>query len=330
MHFDMPKQPTHAIDAVESDPRALQITVTITTKDRVDELRRTCEVLRRLSPPPLEILITADGCTDETVAFVQAEMPGARLIIHERSHGSTASRDEMIRAARGDLVLVLDDDSYPLESDCLTRIVPLFEQRPQMAVLHFPQCSNEYPSTLAGFDFGPARPTRSFSNAGAVLRRSTYLQLDGFDPLFFHAYEEPDYALQCVASGREIFYSPVVTIRHHYSGSARDEMRTHHRHARNELWSTLIRCPFPYVLPLVAYRLGSQFRYALSRGLSWIMREPLWWLGALPGIPQCLRRRKAVAWEDYRRWLSLPEIIYPRVKPVGGGPPRPAAMESLT
>ena len=37
----------------------------------------------------------------------------------------------------------------------------------------------------------------------------------------------------------------MITIRHHYSGQARDEIRIHHRHARNELWSTVMRCPFP-------------------------------------------------------------------------------------
>ena len=49
-------------------------------------------------------------------------------------------------------------------------------------------------------DFGPERPTRFFANSGAVLRRSAYLQLPGFEPSFFHMYEEPDYALQCVAA----------------------------------------------------------------------------------------------------------------------------------
>jgi GT2 family glycosyltransferase len=291
------------------------VSIMITTKNRVDELRRTCAVLRNLSPQPLEIIIAADGCSDGTIEFVQAEMPLARLIVHENGLGSIASRDQMIREARGDFVLSLDDDSYPEQPDCLAQIVPLFEQRPQMAVLHFPQRSDEYPATLSDFDFGLPRATRSFSSAGAVLRRSTYLQLRGFEPFFFHAYEEPDYALQCVAAGQEIFYSPAITIRHHYTGTARNEMRTHQRHARNEFWSTLLRVPFPYLLPVAAYRVLSQFRYACSRDLSWIVREPAWWLQAMAGIPRCLRLRKPVAWADYRRWLRLPEVSYASVSP---------------
>jgi GT2 family glycosyltransferase len=291
------------------------VSIIITTKNRVDELRRTCSVLRQLSPPPLEIIITADGCSDATVDFVRTAMPAARLIVHDQSRGSIASRDDMIREARGDFVLCLDDDSHPQEPDCLARIVPLFDERPQMAVLHFPQCSDEYPATLTGFDFGEARLTRSFSCAGAVLRRSTYLHLGGFAPFFFHAYEEPDYALQCVAAGHEIFFSPAVTIRHHYSGTARNELRTHQRHARNEFWSTLMRVPFPHLLPVAAWRILSQFRYACSRGVAWVVREPVWWARAIAGIPRCLRMRQPVRWSDYRRWLRLPDVTYTKSEP---------------
>jgi GT2 family glycosyltransferase len=212
----------------------------------------------------------------------------------------------MMRAARGDLVLALDDDSYPEQLDCIARIVPTFEQYPKLAVLHFPQRTNEYPETLAQADFGPERLTRTFPNSGAVLRRSTYLQLAGFESRFFHAYEEPDYALQCVASGYDVLFSPVITIRHHYSGQARDEIQIHHRHARNELWSTVMRCPLPFAVGIAGWRVFSQFRYACKRGWSWVIREPSWWWQALAGIPYCVGKRRPVSWRGYKRWLRLP------------------------
>ena len=212
----------------------------------------------------------------------------------------------MMRAARGDLVLAFDDDSYPEQLDCIARIVPMFEQRPNLAVLHFPQRTDEYPETLAQTNFGSEHLTRSFANSGAVLRRSTYLQLPGFESRFFHMYEEPDYALQCVAAGYDVLFSPMITIRHHYSGQARDEIRIHHRHARNELWSTLMRCPLPFALGILMWRVFSQFRYACKRGWSWVVREPVWWWQALGGIPYCLRKRRPVSWRGYKRWLRLP------------------------
>jgi GT2 family glycosyltransferase len=278
----------------------------IPTRDRASELQRTCRKLLELSPAAGEVLITSDGCTDPTVAVVEQELPGATLIINDVSQGSIASRDRMMREANGDLVLALDDDSYPEQTDCIARIIPFFEQNPRLAVLHFPQRSGEYPETLEKSEFGSERLTHSFANSGAVLRRSTYLQLPGFEPRFFHMYEEPDYGLQCVAAGYDVLFSPAVTIRHHYSGQARDEIRVHHRHARNEFWSTVMRCPFPFAVGIAGWRVFSQFRYACKRGWSWVIREPSWWWQALGGIPYCVRKRRPVSWGAYKRWLALP------------------------
>ena len=260
----------------------------------------------RLDPAPQEILITADGCVDDTVEAASRELPDVRLFVNELGQGSVVSRDRMIREARGDLVLALDDDSYPEQLDCIARFVPIFENRPQLAVLHFPQRTDEYPETLAQTDFGQEKLTRSFANSGAVIRRSAYLQLPGFEPKFFHMYEEPDYALQCAAAGYEVLFSPIVTIRHHYSRKVRSEIRNHHRHARNEMWSVLLRCPFPYVGPVALYRALSQFRYAWRRGFGWIIREPVWWWQAIAGVRYCLAKRHPVSWAGYKRWLRLP------------------------
>jgi GT2 family glycosyltransferase len=285
--------------------------IMITTKNRAADLRRTLLVLRTLSPPPLEILITADGCTDDTIQMLKAETQKAeiknlKVIVNEVGRGSVASRDRMMREARGDLVLALDDDSYTEQPDCLARIATLFTENPQLAIATFPQRTDEYPGTLTQTDFGPARPVRSFPNSGAVLRVSTYRSLPGFEPKFFHMYEEPDYALQCVGAGYEVIYTPVITIRHHYSGAARSELRNHHRHSRNEFWGVVLRCPFPQCLGLASYRVFSQFRYACKRGMSWVIREPAWWWQALGGIPYCLRKRRPILWKRYKAWLKLP------------------------
>jgi GT2 family glycosyltransferase len=283
----------------------MTVSVMIATRNRAADLRRTCKVLGALNPAPMEIMITADGCEDDTVAVVKSELPEARLIVNEPGRGSVASRDRMMREARGDLVLALDDDSYPEQLDCVSRIVPLFEQNEKLAIMQLPQRSDEYPESLARADFGPTRLVRSFFNSGAVLRRSIYTGMPGFEPRFFHMYEEPDYALQCIGSGYEVLFTPLVIIRHHFSGRTRNELRNHHRHARNEFWSILLRCPFPLCLALVVYRAAAQFRYACKRGVGWAIREPVWWAAALAGVTYCLRRRKPIPLNRYMFWFEL-------------------------
>ncbi len=288
----------------------------ITTRNRVVELERTLKALDGLDPKAEEILVTADGCTDGTSDLLGG-LKSLKVFENQSALGSVASRDRMMRRARGDLVLALDDDSYPEETDCLSRIASIFRERPKLAVAHFPQRTDEYPETIGERSFGEAKLTASFANSGAVLRRTVYLKLPGFDPRFFHMYEEPDYALQCVAAGYEVLYWPKVTIRHHYSSLGRNEMAVHHRHARNELWSVWNRCPLPFAAAIAVYRVLSQAQYAASRGAGWLLQEPVWWWRALKGLPNCVARRTPVRWSGYRRWLELsrnPESVQPNAQ----------------
>jgi GT2 family glycosyltransferase len=212
----------------------------------------------------------------------------------------------MMREARSDFVLALDDDSYPEQMDCLATLVRYFETNPKVAIATFPQRTDEYPETLTQTNFGVERAVRSFPNSGACLRVSTYRSLPGFEPMFFHMYEETDYALQCVASGWKVRFLPQIIIRHHFSGVGRNELRNHQLHARNEYWSVLMRCPFPYFLGLIAYRYFAHARYAAKRGAGWLLREPAWWWRALIGVPRALQKRNPVSWSGYKKWLALP------------------------
>src|SRR2546430_12352261 len=91
----------------------MTVSVIITTRDRATDLQRTCDAVMQLRPAPNEVLVTADGCTDGTVDMVADKFPEITLIANQPGIGSVASRDRMMREARRDLVLALDDDSYP-------------------------------------------------------------------------------------------------------------------------------------------------------------------------------------------------------------------------
>jgi GT2 family glycosyltransferase len=282
-----------------------RVAICITTHNRRAELDRTLAQVAQLDPPPEEILVAADGCTDGTADHVRENRPNVRLIVHERGLGSVASRNEMARATESEILLSLDDDSHPIEADAVARIRSLFEENPRLAVAVFPQRTDEFPESLARTDFGAAHFLGSYPSSSAALRRSTFIELGGFFEPFFHMYEEPDYALRCVCAGWQVRFEPCVTVRHHWTGAQRDERRNHRRHARNELWSVLLRCPMPW-LPVVAlFRIIRQFGYACSRGLAWIPGEPAWWWQCLRGLPECLAGRKPLPWARYRAWMRL-------------------------
>ena len=284
---------------------SLTVGVCITTHNRRAELERTLRVLSTLQPPPDEILVAADGCTDGTVEFVHGAHPGVTLIVNEKSRGSIPSRNALAAACASDVFLSLDDDSYPVESDFIAKLRQLFIARPRLAVASFPQRTDEFPQTLTATDFGPPHFIGSYANSSAAVRRAVFHELGGYPDFFFHAYEEPDFALRCVAAGWEVRQETALTIRHHFTPLERNEMRNHHRHARNEFWSVLLRCPAPQLFAVALFRAVRQFGYASTRGWDWAVKEPSWWVGALGGVRRCLAQREPLAWSRYRTWMAL-------------------------
>ena len=307
---------------------SLRVAICITTHNRRAELERTLAQIAALTPQPDELLIVADGCNDGTVEFLRGKFPGAdtaanvtrtllsgtpacgqecphHIIIHEQGRGSIPSRNEMAAATSCEIFLSLDDDSYPLEPDAIARIRELFEKNARLAVAEFPQRTDENPTTLTATDFGAAKFVGSYANSGAAIRTAAFRDIGGYPDFFFHAYEEPDFALRCTVAGWQVRFEPCVTVRHHFTSLGRNEIRTHQRHARNELWSVLLRCPMPQLLAVAPFRAWRQFFYACKRGWSWVWREPRWWWQCLGGIGFCLSKRKPLAWPRYRAWMQL-------------------------
>ncbi len=280
-------------------------TIAIATHNRMEDLRITLAALAQLDPAPEERVVCADGCADGTAAMVRGEFPEWRVIEQNPARGSVASRDWMLRESGQPLVLLLDDDSHPVESDFLGAVGPIFDADPALAVVTFPQRSDEFPGSLDRTDFGPAASVGSYNDSGAVLRRAHYLDSEGYETAFFHAYEETDYALQCVARGRRVLFFPGRTIRHRYTSRDRSERRTHAFHARNEWWSVWLRCPMPQVLFVSEFRGWRQFGYACRRGWAWVIREPAWWWSAIAGLPAILKKRRPLPWSQYKKWMRL-------------------------
>lgn len=283
----------------------MRLAITITTRNRRDELARTVAHVVQLNPPPDEFWICADGCTDDTVEWVQRECPAARLIVHERSRHSIRSRDEMLRATECEIVVGLDDDSYPLQPHFVRHVKARFAAWPRCAVLSFPQRSDEFPASLTQSDFGAPALVSTYVNAASAIRRRAYLELGGWPLEFEHAYDEPDFSLRCLAANWQVIYDPAVQVRHHWTPRMRNERNVHHRHARNEQLSILLRCPSPWWPALALRRAAGQFVYAARRGPGWIAREPIWWWRAVRDAGSAWQRRQPVNWSAYRRWLRL-------------------------
>lgn len=282
------------------------LAISITTHNRSQDLARTLLQLRKLNPQPNEIIVGADNCSDDTEQMVARNFPEVNFISSkEQPLGSVGMRDRIIRTAKSDLILSLDDDSYPHEEDFVARVQSLFDTYPDLGLLTFPQITDEFPETTSlSQNFGPSQYVSSYPNSGALFLREQYLQLPGYPLFFFHAYEEPDYALQLWSAGKQVICYTGLRIRHHWTPNQRNECRTHQRHARNEALSIVLRAPWWLAPPLLLWRAIRQAMYAAKRGPQWLIEEPKWWGEFCKLLPQALSQRKAIPIKPYWAWLK--------------------------
>lgn len=88
------------------------ISVVIPSRNRVTVLRRTIPALldQTLAATDYEVIVALDGSSDGSAAYL-ADLANASLVVVERFHrGRAAARNAGIGAARGRIVLFLDDD----------------------------------------------------------------------------------------------------------------------------------------------------------------------------------------------------------------------------
>jgi len=89
-----------------------RVTITITTKNRPDDLKYTLGRLIELGLSSIPILIIDDG-SDEPIPvdLLGSRFKSARLLRNESSRGLIVNRNSLVNLAKTDYVISLDDDS---------------------------------------------------------------------------------------------------------------------------------------------------------------------------------------------------------------------------
>jgi peptidoglycan/xylan/chitin deacetylase (PgdA/CDA1 family)/GT2 family glycosyltransferase len=127
-----------------------KISVVIPTHNRVGTLSRTLVTLFRqdLDSDQYEIVVVVDGSTDGTVAFLRGlKAPCALRLLEQPNRGLPGARNAGIKAARGELVLFIDDDIL-CSASLLKAHAAAHESRDPSVVFGATFVSPESPQTL--------------------------------------------------------------------------------------------------------------------------------------------------------------------------------------
>ncbi len=295
-----------AIERTSAQPLAAdpRVGVSILTYNRVDEVSRTVERMLALPERP-RVVVVDNGSTDGTPDILRRRFPGVRCLTLSGNPGA-AGRNAGVAALDTPYVALCDDDTW-WEPGSLRRAADLLDQYARLALIAGrvligsenrldPICRVMEASPIRAGVALPGPALLGFLACAAMVRRSAYLQVGGFERRFFIGGEEELLALDLVAAGWELAYVDDVVVHHHPSSSSRDPAGRQRVMTRNHLWVAWMRHPPVWALRCTAHVVWEARRSGPARAA----------LGeALRGLPWALARRRVVPPAIQRRLGQL-------------------------
>jgi GT2 family glycosyltransferase len=188
--------------------------------------------------PETEIIVVDNGSTDETCRWLDAqreEIPNSRLIVlDEPCPGKSSALNRALSVARGEILLVLDDDVV-IDSNCLAKHAEAHAQNQFEAIqgrilpgrdcIGNPAEANrlwEYNIPL--IDYGDEIVAiRGLTGTNMSFKRAVYERIGFFDPRLGPGAagfsEDTEYSIRIRQAGFKIGYTPHAIVYHELNPS---------------------------------------------------------------------------------------------------------------
>jgi glycosyltransferase involved in cell wall biosynthesis/predicted Zn-dependent protease len=170
-----------------------------------------------------EIIIVNDGSPDntsETARRLIAENPGRKIRLVEKPNGGLPSaRNAGFRAALAGYVLPLDADDQ-IKPTMLEKLKPILDGNPKVGfayahIQHFGDVDTEWP--LPDFDPDYLVTKDNMCTCCALVRKSAWEQVGGYNDIMRDGYEDWDFWIGCVEHGwtGQCHHEPLFLYRKH-------------------------------------------------------------------------------------------------------------------
>lgn len=226
------------------------------------EYLKACLGSIRLFPPDCayEILVADNGSDDGTAAMLEVEFPEVQILRNSKNLGFTKPTNQLLRAAKGEFLLLLNPDTKLIE-DCFNPQLAYLREHPEVGI-SIPKVLNADGSFQRQSRRGEARPlevigyftklgklfprskalngylqawlpedevaeVKAVSGSCMFIRRQTWQEVGDFDERFFAYQEDSDYCLRARALGWKVMYAPLSRIIH-YGGKGGSGARPWH------------------------------------------------------------------------------------------------------
>jgi GT2 family glycosyltransferase len=226
------------------------VTVNILSFNRKDDLRVTLQKVFEQDYKNIEVIVVDNNSTDGTIEMVKSDYPQVQLIELKKNIG-IAGWNEGFKAAKGEYVLVLDDDSYPENSSIYKAICKFTEDKKcgGIAFNIFNLRTNEYQTKH--FREGISL---TFIGCGALFRKIVFEKCGYFRPELFIYLHEEDFSIRMADVGWYVSFMPSAKVIHISSMTHREinkkkvDKRRYYYLTRNILIILILYFPLRRVL----------------------------------------------------------------------------------
>src|SRR3990170_9057229 len=200
---------------------APRLTVGVTTRNRPQSLARCLRSLEMLGALATEIIVVDDS-SDVPVAQSIGPLPSPvadtlRIIRQDHAEGYIVARNTIVRLAKNEFVLLMDDDAYLLEPAGLSQAVAIMEQHAEIGAIGCAQAEADgrpWPAPMQPAWVAYACRVGAYIGFAHLLRRQAFLEAGGYrDELHFYG-EEKDFCARLLRAGYQVLYLPDLRVAH--------------------------------------------------------------------------------------------------------------------
>lgn len=262
------------------------VSAIVLSHQRRDALSMVLDKLEGL--PVDEIVIFDNASTDGTPEMVKGRRDDRIRLIESSSNVGFAGRNDAVALARGEYLLMLDDDAYPLPG-AVDRLVKAFQDDPRLAVAggfvidvdgeHRVLKKDEagtfdwfFRSGSGGDVPSDGAPVFFFPEGACMMRKSAFVEVGGFFGQFFFAGSEADITTRLLGRGWDVRYFPDAAFNHMRAtvGTIDRSVVLRYR-VRNQIWYFYRHFPWPLAIVRIPAYLAFDFVECAYRGAlrSW-------------------------------------------------------------
>jgi GT2 family glycosyltransferase len=224
--------------------------------------------LARQTYDDLEIILVDNGSTDGSVSYVRAHFPWVQVVALSTNQGFCAGNNVGIRAARGEYIALLNNDTE-VDEAWAGEMVRVFEQHPTVGfcaskMLLFDQrtiidsAGDYYSISGAGGKRGRLEPATRYTEpaevfgacgGAAVYRRALLDDVGLLDEDFFLIFEDLDLSFRAQLKGYRCRYVPTAIVYHKVNATMGTYSHTYVYYGHRNLVLTFVKnMPYPLLV----------------------------------------------------------------------------------